>query len=98
MTKQSFAKRVNDILAIATNSLLERVGQQLDFYYRRNTLIKNVVYSIDDWCVYAVVLIDFLDTLSGIVTLGNHLHFNLGILYGVALAYHASEYTVAAEL
>ena len=44
------------------------------------------------------VAVDVLHTLGAEVALGYHLHFQLGALYGVALAYHGAEDTVSGEV
>lgn len=44
------------------------------------------------------MLVDFLHTFSAEVALGNHLHLDLRTLYRVALAYHRTKRTVAAEV
>ena len=78
--------------------LSERIGQEFDLDLWTDALVEDVIDSVEDGHVDVAVAVDFLHALGAEITLGNHLHLNLGTLDAVALANHGSEGAVAREV
>lgn len=80
------------------NPLPERVRQQLNLYGGGNTLVEDVIDSIEYRHIHVIVSVYLLDALGAVVALGYHFHFYLRTFYRITFAYHGAEGAVAAEV
>ena len=83
---------------VNVSPLSERVGQELDFDLRTDTLVQYIIYGIENRHVDVHVAVDFLHALRAEISFGNHLHLYLRTFHAIALAYHSSEGAVAGEV